>query len=70
MNKLRNLGVFSEAEYKGLTIEEATKYAEDGGFTTRIVERDGEYFMLDTSARADRINFRVRNDLVTAAFGG
>lgn len=67
---LRNFGVFSESDYKGKTLEEAKKYAEEGGFTTRIVEQDGDVKMLDMSARGDRINFRVRAGYVTAAFGG
>lgn len=67
---LRNFGVFSESEYKGKTLEEATKYAEEGGFVVRIVEQDGDAKMLDMSVRADRLNFRVRAGFVTAAFGG
>jgi hypothetical protein len=67
---LRNFGVFSESDYKGKTLEEATKYAEDGGFTVRIAEQDGDAKMLDMSVRGDRINFRVRAGYVTAAFGG
>jgi hypothetical protein len=67
---LRNFGVFSESEYKGKTLEEATKYAEDGGFVVRIAEQEGDVKMLDMSVRADRLNFRVRGGFVTAAFGG
>ena len=67
---LRNFGVFSESDYKGKTLEEAKKYAEDGGFTVRIAEQDGDAKMLDMSVRQDRINFRVRAGYVTAAFGG
>jgi hypothetical protein len=68
--KLRNFGVFSESEYKGKTLEEASKYAEDGGFIVRIVEQDGDVKMLDMSVRGDRLNFRVIGGFVTAAFGG
>ena len=67
---LRNFGVFSEDEYKGKTLDEATKYAEDGGFVVRIAEQDGDVKMLDMSVRADRLNFRVRGGFITAAFGG
>jgi len=67
---LRNFGMFSESEYKGKTLEEATKYAEEGGFVVRIAEQDGDAKMLDMSVRGDRINFRVRAGFVTAAFGG
>jgi hypothetical protein len=67
---LRNFGVFSESEYKGKTIDEATKYAEEGGFVVRIAEQDGDAKMLDMSVRADRLNFRVRGGFITAVFGG
>jgi hypothetical protein len=67
---LRNFGVFSESEYKGKTLQEATKYAEDGGFIVRIAEEDGDAKMLDMSVRADRLNFRVKAGFITAAFGG
>lgn len=67
---LRNFGVFSESEYRGKTLEEARSHAESGGFSTRIVERDGVSEMLDMSVRGDRINFRVKHGIVTAAFGG
>lgn len=67
---LRNFGVFSESEYKGKTLDEATKYAEDGGFVVRIAEQEGDVKMLDMSVRADRLNFRVRAGFVTAVFGG
>ena len=70
MGVLRNNGIITEKEYVGKTLEEATKYATDGGFITRVVETNGIQIMLDMSNRADRINFRVKNDIVTAAFGG
>jgi hypothetical protein len=67
---LRNFGLFSEDEYKGKTLEEATKYAEEGGFVVRIVEQEGDVKMLDMSVRGDRLNFRVRGGFVTTVFGG
>lgn len=67
---LRNFGMFSESEYKGKTLEEAKKYAEEGGFAVRIAEEDGDVKMLDMSVRGDRLNFRVRDGYVTAVFGG
>jgi hypothetical protein len=70
MNKLRNNGMLTESDYVGKTIDDAKKYAEDGGFTIRIVEENGISKMLDMSAKSDRINFRVRDGFVTAAFGG
>ena len=67
---LRNNGIITESEYKGKTLDEAKKYAENGGFSTRIVEENGIALMMDMSANSSRINFRDRDGFVTAAFGG
>ena len=67
---MRNNGIITESEYKGKSLEDAKKYAEEGGFITRIVEQNGVSLMLDMSAVSNRINFRVRDGFVTAAFGG
>jgi len=67
---LRHNGIITEKEYVGRKLQEAIRYAEDGGFITRVVETDGNQVMLDMSSKADRINFRVKNDIVIAAFGG
>lgn len=68
--KLRNNGLITEKEYKGKTLEEATKWATDGGFQVRIVEVDGLAKMLDMSVSSNRVNFRVMNGIVTGVFTG
>ena len=70
MSKLRNGGIISKEEYVGKTLQEATKYAEDGGFIVRVVEVDGHTKMLDMSVKANRLNFRVNREFVTDVFGG
>lgn len=67
---LRNNGIISKTEYVGKTYEEAKKYAEDGGFTTRIVEEDGRVHMLEYDVNDRRLNFRIRNNFITDVFGG
>jgi len=67
---LRDNGIITERQYIGKTIDEATKYAEEGGFEVRIVEVDGQAKMLTMDAKSNRINFRIRGGYVTAAFGG
>jgi hypothetical protein len=69
--RLRNNGMFSPNEYKGKTIDEATKYAEEGGFIVRITETDGQSIMVDAlDIKANRLNFRVRDGFVIDAYGG
>lgn len=70
MSYLRNNGVFSATEYVGKPIEEAKKYAEDGGFIVRIVEEDGKSHMLTMDVKSNRLNFRLRNGHVTDVYGG
>ena len=67
---LRNNGMITQGEYNGKTLEEATQYAKDGGYTVRIVEQDGQSFILTMDHRMDRINFRVRGGYVIDAYGG
>ena len=70
MSYLRDNGIITERQYVGKTIDEATKYAEEGGFEVRIVEVDGQAKMLTMDAKSNRINFRVRGGYISAAFGG
>jgi hypothetical protein len=67
---LRNNGIITKTEYVGKTYTDARKYAEEGGFTTRIVEEDGKTLMLEYNVNARRLNFRVMNNIVTDVFGG
>jgi hypothetical protein len=52
--KLRNNGIISKGEYENRTLEDAIEYAKLGGFTTRIVENNGQSFMLTMDLHADR----------------
>lgn len=67
---LRNNGVISQREYVGLTIKEAYDYAENGGFTCRITEIDGVAHMVTMDYKTNRLNFRVKNDIVIEVYGG
>ena len=67
---LKNFGMITESEFVGKTLEDATKKANDDGFITRVVEENGNSYMLTQDFKTDRINFRTRNGIVTAAYGG
>ena len=67
---LRKFGMITASEYVGKTYPDARKYAEDGGFVTRIVEEDGQAKMLEMDVKSNRINFRVRNNIITDVYGG
>jgi hypothetical protein len=67
---LRNFGIITKGEYEGKTLEEATKYAKEGGFIVRVVEVNGQSKMLDMSVNQNRLNFRVKDDFVIDVYGG
>lgn len=68
---LRNNGIFTDSEYKGKSIEDATKYAQDGGFIVRVTETDGQSIMVDMmDIKSNRLNFRVRDGFVVGVYGG
>jgi hypothetical protein len=69
--RLRNNGLFSPDDYKGKTLDEATKYAEEGGFIVRVTETDGNSIMVDMlDNKSNRLNFRVRQGFVIDVYGG
>ena len=67
---LRNHGIVEKHKYIGKKLDEAIKYAKNGGFTTRIVEEDGVAHMLTEDHKSDRVNFRVKNNVITDVFSG
>jgi len=66
----KNFGIVGANEYKGMTLEDAQKVAEQNGFVTRIVEVDGNSLMLTMELRNNRINFRVKKGIVIEAYPG
>ena len=67
---VKNFGIITESEWVGLSIKDAIEKASSHGLTHRIVEENGVQYMLTMDLKNDRINFRVNNDTVTAAYGG
>ena len=71
MGELRDFGMISVSDYTRKSLEEATQYAKDGGYTdVRVVETDGRGEMFEMDVKSHRINFRVVGGYVTDAFGG
>lgn len=67
---LRNFGLITEKDYLGKELEIATKFAEEGGFTVRIVENNGRSEIFTMEFRQNRINFRVKNNIIIGVYGG
>jgi hypothetical protein len=68
--RLRNNGIITKADYIGKTVEEATKYGKEGGFESRVVQRDGRSEILDMDTKGNRLNFIVSHGKVTDVYGG
>lgn len=56
--------------YLGKKEADAGRAAERRGLKWRVVERDGEAFMITKDYRLDRVNFKVRNGKVFEAYRG
>lgn len=66
----KNFGIVNPIDYLGLTLEVAKVKAQDNGFAPRVVEVDGSSLMLTEDLKNNRINFRVKNNVVTDAYPG
>lgn len=67
---LKNFGMITESEFMNKTLEHATEKAVNDGFVVRVVENNGHVAMVTMEYRRDRINFRVKNNVVIGAYGG
>jgi len=60
----------TEKEWIGLTIAEAIEKAKSINYTHRIVEEDGNSMILPYDNQSNRVNFRVRNNLIIGVYTG
>jgi Flp pilus assembly protein TadD len=58
------------ASVVGMSEDDAVKAIKDAGYTSRVVERDGEKFAVTMDLQPDRINLTIRDDTVTKATVG
>ena len=68
-NQIRLTQEFA-ATLLGMNVVEAEALAKSQGFMSRIVERDGESFMITMDYRTNRVNLIVENDIITKAHVG
>jgi len=66
----KNFGIVNPSDYLGLTLEIAKVKAKEDGFSPRVVELDGSSIMLTEDLKNNRINFRVKNNLVIDVYPG
>jgi hypothetical protein len=63
-------GMVTSSHYEGLSLEQASEKARLNGLTPRVVEVDGKSLMLTMELVNNRVNFRVRNEVVIEAWAG
>lgn len=67
---LKDFGLVNASHYVGVSLEKAQMIASQNGYTTRIVEKDGQGFMVTEDLKNNRLNLRVRNNIVTDVYPG
>ena len=59
-----------DADFVGLSLEDAEALVKKRGLSFRIVAKDGKLFPATTDYRADRLSFSVENNLITKVTRG
>ena len=67
---IKNFGIVNPADYLGLTLEVAKVKAKEEGITPRVVEVDGDSLMLTEDLKNNRINFRVKSNIIIDVYPG
>jgi hypothetical protein len=65
-----NVSPITENEWKGLTLKEGIQKAESIGYVWRIVEENGKPLMVPYDNKSNRVNFRLRDDVIIAVYPG
>ena len=60
----------TEKEWIGLSLNEANQRAESIGYTTRIVEENGNSYMVTADFKSNRLNLRVRDNIIIGLYTG
>ena len=60
----------TEREWVGLTLQQAMSRAEGIGYTCRVVEENGTALMVESNAKSNRLNLRLKNNIVIGLYTG
>jgi hypothetical protein len=60
----------TEQQWIGLTLAESIEKAKSIGYIHRIVEEDGKSLMVSADAKSNRVNLRLRNNIVIGVYTG
>ena len=68
--EIKNFGIVTESDYVGLTLQKAEELAKHNGFTYRITELDGTSLMVTADYKSNRLNFRVKKNIIIGVYPG
>jgi len=60
----------TESEWVGLTLKDGIQKAEQIGYIYRIVEENGVPKMLEYNNKSNRVNFRLKGDVIIGVYPG
>lgn len=60
----------TESEWRGLTLQQAIQKADGIGYIWRIVEENGNSKMLEYNVKSNRVNLRIRDNIVVGVYTG
>ncbi len=67
---MQQIKPITEEEWLGLTLAEAMQKAQYLGYTHRIIEEDGKSHIVSADVKSNRVNFRLRNNLIIGVITG
>jgi hypothetical protein len=64
------MSYITESQWVGLTLAEAIDKAKAIGYVHRIVEENGNSLIVAADAKSNRVNLRLRDNIVIGVFTG
>lgn len=64
------MNIITESQWIGLTLGEAIDKAKAIGYIHRIVEENGNSLIVSADVSSNRVNLRIRNNIVIGVFTG
>jgi hypothetical protein len=67
---MSKINYITESLWIGITLGEAIDRAKSIGYTHRIVEENGVSLMVTADVKSNRVNLRIKNDIVIGVYTG
>ncbi len=64
------MNIITESQWIGLTLAEASERAKSIGYVHRIVEENGNSLMVTADVKSNRVNLRLKDNIVIGLYTG